>query len=496
MLNIFRVTAILFLMGFLKISLAAEPFNLGGVSVGKITNNTIHWDNYTAADGINSSFPSSIDVNEIDGIGSTILVSLGNYDAGFAIGIPNGGEKIAWIHYSEKDGLPSNNTAGVAIRDSTLYITHRKGLSVTTVGSNTFTTYTDKDGIDNYTYLRNVAVEAVDAANTIYVSGVGFAMKKASDKRFTSYSTKDGLGVRLVYDMRVTPDHTIYICGEASTGIALSIGHENNGKIQWTNYSTATGLPSSCLSHLAVTQDGAIYVSSSETPGLYSSRDGGKNWQAVPFFAGMSHISDIKTKDNIIIVTNRGGLQGPGSEAGAYISIDKGMTWKRYTRDDGLYSTTFTGAAIGKSHKIYVSRFANANEHSEFICPKGEDLLRFLKDVDVTKSNAHFTVDSQEWDFKNYDIAPPSNHAEFIQAGINPPFFGDGNSYCMYQNFGTTAPDKFILIGAHTKDVLGCPTWDSPGNPQYWSKNPILCSKKTGAQSEEDCMMFSSKPLK
>lgn len=149
--------------------------------------------------------------------------------------------------YVGADGLPSNITMAVLpAKDGRLWVGCNCGLAV--FDGRRFKVYAEKDGLKN----SCVWTLAEDQQRNIWIGTYGGGLFRFRDGVFTQYTLEQGLASRIVFQVTVAQDDSLWI----ATPDGLS--HMQGGAIR--NYVTSDGLSSNRILDAHQDRDGNIWV--------------------------------------------------------------------------------------------------------------------------------------------------------------------------------------------------------------------------------------------
>jgi ligand-binding sensor domain-containing protein len=181
----------------------------------------------------------------------------------------------------------------------------------------------------------NVRSIEEDNSGNIWIGTIG-GITKFDGLSFTSYTTADGLGGNIVYDICVHSSGDIY----AATSGGLSVF---NGST-WTNYASGDGLPSSIIWSVAEDNDNQIWVGTSAAGVAYFD---GTNWFPYSVSDGLI-AAGVK-----VAFCDRSGNMWFGTGNG--LSIFDGTEFKNYNTSTGL-----PGLMINEIIQLYNGNIAIA----------------------------------------------------------------------------------------------------------------------------------------
>jgi signal transduction histidine kinase/ligand-binding sensor domain-containing protein len=151
--------------------------------------------------------------------------------------------------FTKEDGLPREVVMAVLpSHDGRLWVGSNCGLSV--FDGYRFKNYTRADGLDN-TCVWSLAE---DSRDTLWIGTYGGGIFSFRDGSFKQYSIKEGLISRIVFDVEVAHDNSLWIATPDG------ISHLKNGHFQ--NYTTAEGLSSNRILSVHEGKDHTIWVES------------------------------------------------------------------------------------------------------------------------------------------------------------------------------------------------------------------------------------------
>ncbi|MDR9391373.1 MAG: hypothetical protein RI554_05025 [Trueperaceae bacterium] len=220
------------------------------------------------------------------------------------------------------NGLGSISVANVFVEGNAIYAATAGGLSISTDGGANFT---EDNGLGSYN-VQDVFVEE----GTIYAAtyGGGISISTDGGDTFTSYTTGDGLPSNNALSVWVQ-DGTIYAGTFSGLAVASTTDPSN-----WEN--RTAGLERTHVADITV-HEGSLYVAtgSATTPYLSVSSDDGASYVNSEIPVG-NYARTVFVHDGVIYVTTNGGLS---------VSSDGGTTFTTFTAN-GLPGTNLTGLYV------------------------------------------------------------------------------------------------------------------------------------------------------
>ena len=236
------------------------------------------------------------------------------------------------MNLTTKDGLASNSV-GVIHRDNDGklwfgtggYLTSGGGVSLfdpsaEQSGSKRFTNFTTKDGLAGNTVLDiHAAPDGALWFGTLGYSGGG--VSRYNGERFTNLTAEIGLNVIIVQAIHSTPDGTLWI-GTGYNGIFRYDGEE------LVNFTIKDGLISNCIFDIYGAQDGTLWFLTYNGISKYNG-ERFVNLTTEDGLAGNFVFTIYRSSDGLLWLSGEGG-----------VSLYDGDTWTSLDRRDGLVNNT------------------------------------------------------------------------------------------------------------------------------------------------------------
>jgi hypothetical protein len=239
----------------------------------------------------------------------------------------------------------------------------------------------DDQGATWDNYIHNAADSTTIASDTVYkvytsgstiyaATNAGLSKSTNGGVSWTTYTTSNGLGSNTVYDVFITVVsvkgtliRTTTIYAATSGGLSKS----TNGGTSWTNYTTSNGLLSNTVNAVFVhistfLEVTTITIYAGTGSGLSTSTDGGTTWTNYTTTNGLvnNNVKDVIATGTLfksIYVATSGGLS---------ISTNSGSSWTSYTTgpdqiaNNDVHSVLYISSAIYASTHGGLSRTTNS----------------------------------------------------------------------------------------------------------------------------------------
>lgn len=259
-------------------------------------------------------------------------------------------EPLKFTNYTIANGLGSDYVSGVYADGNKVYVATYVGLSVSTDGGKTYTSYGAANGLP----WRGGIGDVLAVGNTLYVStyfdGVGISTDGGSSWTFATMA--NGLGSHDVRKLFASGS-TLYAATHNDSNGRGGLSVSSDGGATWTNYSSKDGLAQDGVWSVHAAGD-TVYASGYEAVSV--SLDGCRTWTNYGTANGLPSTRNVldvyAVGDSVYAATFQGGL---------CISTDNGVSWRNVTRADGLSSNTVLGITESAG-SIYAAMSYNATE--------------------------------------------------------------------------------------------------------------------------------------
>ena len=241
--------------------------------------------------------------------------------------VPVVAEPLRFVTYGTASGLGNNNTYGVFVSGSTVYVATGGGLSISTNVGTSFTNKTTSNGLGSNTVRGVFAVGSTVYAATSGNAPVGGVSKSTnSGTSFTNSGTSSGLS-------RSGPFGIFAVGSNVYAATLAGLGVSTNGGTTYTNKTNASGLGST--NTFGVYASGStVYVATGL--GLSISTNAGTSFTNSGTSSGLgaSRCTGVYASGSTVYAATDGGLS---------ISTDGGSTYTNFTTANGLGNNTVRG---------------------------------------------------------------------------------------------------------------------------------------------------------
>lgn len=354
----------------------------------------------------------------------------------FLIQIPFSGlfAQIAFINYTDADGLLSNTVMGVAVDPSNhVWFATQDGVSV--FNGTTWTSYTAADGLaDNY-------VTCIAAApNGDVWAGTDYGVSKFNGTSWTNLNVQSGLVDDMVKYIAIETGGTVWI--GTSGGVSKYSGSA------FTNYTTSGGLPSPLV--------GYIYIDDANVKWFCTWMGGVVRFDDVSMM--VFDTSDSLLDNNITsMAIDTLGNKYIGTYYGISV-LDAQNHWiKNITVADGLLQEVVQDIKIDSKGNIYIGIFVDYLQEGGISVISGNNFYNYhVADGLISAYVDRMAIDQQD----NVWIATGNGVSEFLGQYLKVPQNYDHNPMVAVPNPVT----HFIRITLDDSQEALCRVYNMNGS--------------------------------